>query len=148
MASPRMPFGKYKGQRLSDIDTGYLGIVFDKSVAWGVSPELRAAIVAELLHRIAPGARRPTVGDDEPRPTGKKVFDPHGIFDQAGPSAYEPRPTPIRTNTTEMPRMLREIVDMGFKHLARKYHPDAGGNHEDMTLLTRAVEALRKAIPK
>jgi hypothetical protein len=35
-----------------------------------------------------------------------------------------------------------ELIDIGFKRLARQLHPDVGGSHEDMARLNRARKRL------
>jgi Putative quorum-sensing-regulated virulence factor len=44
------------------------------------------------------------------------------------------------------PELASEIVTAGFKTLAKKLHPDAGGNHEQMLALNNAVEWLRSRV--
>ena len=39
-----------------------------------------------------------------------------------------------------------EIIKVGYKKLASKYHPDKGGKHEDMQRLNKAKEELDKII--
>jgi hypothetical protein len=46
------------------------------------------------------------------------------------------------------PEKAREIVDAGFKVLAAKLHPDAGGSVEEMQKLGEAIAWLRERLPK
>ena len=48
----------------------------------------------------------------------------------------------------ELLAMAEEVVKIGFRNLARRYHPDSGGSHERMTELNRAVEFLRKGLER
>ena len=41
---------------------------------------------------------------------------------------------------------ITEIVDVGYKTLARRYHPDVGGTTEDMQRLNQAMAWLRTAL--
>lgn len=41
------------------------------------------------------------------------------------------------------PDLVEELIGVGFRALARRYHPDAGGTHEQMISLTAAVDWLR-----
>lgn len=42
--------------------------------------------------------------------------------------------------------MALEMINAGYRTLSRKHHPDAGGSHEKMVEVNRALEALRKII--
>jgi len=42
--------------------------------------------------------------------------------------------------------MALEIISAGYKSMARKYHPDVGGTHEQMLGLTASKEHLEKVI--
>jgi hypothetical protein len=42
---------------------------------------------------------------------------------------------------------IRRVVEVGYRELAKKYHPDAaGGDHDDMAELNAAVERLRELV--
>ena|ERR1041385_4120260 len=51
---------------------------------------------------------------------------------------------------TALPERARslaaEVVELGFYAAARKHHPDMGGDHEDMVLLTQVREVLREIV--
>jgi hypothetical protein len=40
------------------------------------------------------------------------------------------------------------VIDAGKKAMAKKLHPDAGGDHDDMLVLENACELLRQNLPK
>jgi len=50
--APTMPFGRHKGEPLANVSTGYLTWALEEAEA--VTPELRAAIRAELKARLEP----------------------------------------------------------------------------------------------
>jgi hypothetical protein len=41
--------------------------------------------------------------------------------------------------------IAEELIGAGVKQLARRYHPDAGGTHEQMIAVQVAADALRHA---
>jgi hypothetical protein len=41
-----------------------------------------------------------------------------------------------------MDALLKRMIDIGYKTLAKRLHPDAGGTHQDMALLNRAKDEL------
>lgn len=47
---------------------------------------------------------------------------------------------------TQDKEMALEMINAGYRTLSRKHHPDAGGSHEKMVEVNRALEALRKII--
>jgi uncharacterized coiled-coil DUF342 family protein len=48
------------------------------------------------------------------------------------------------SNHLKSRRLAVQIVDAGYRSLAMKHHPDAGGSHEDMIALTQARDELRR----
>lgn len=49
---------------------------------------------------------------------------------------------PQRLLTGEVQELASEIVDSGFRALAKKFHPDCGGSHETMIKLISAKDVL------
>lgn len=143
----RVPFGKYKGDALETVPSSYLLWLIEQAPR-SLSPIFRAVVVMELVGRIAPGYEAPE--------KSRATFDPDGAF------TSEPRPTPPPrfTNSNNPPPtvdrphdpavvpMMREIVEAGYKSMAKKYHPDLGGTVEKISRVNLAVELLRKALPK
>jgi hypothetical protein len=99
----RMPFGKFKGERLADIPDDYL--------AWLLTRDLREPLKTAVEYE----ARR------------------RGQHDERR-SDHE-----INVN----PKVVEALVAAGLRALARKYHPDAGGNHDDMVAINEAASWLR-----
>ena len=48
-----------------------------------------------------------------------------------------------RTTDPRMDELTREIVEAGYRTLAKKYHPDHGGDSEKMQKLNATIERLR-----
>jgi len=166
----RVPFGKYKGDRIGDIPSSYIVYLLEEDGKVGrvmrLEVAMRNALITELLTRFIPHfqpprfveqeptrAGRPNFNSnyyDEPRPTPppRSGYDPHGVFnDEPGPRVgTHQAPPSIPKDDYDAVAVMREIVEAGFKAIARKAHPDAGGTHERMTRVNRAVEMLRKAL--
>ena len=41
---------------------------------------------------------------------------------------------------------VQRVIEIGYRELARRHHPDLGGDVEEMRELNRAVEALRELV--
>jgi hypothetical protein len=59
------------------------------------------------------------------------------------PQRAEPAPG---AGLATSPASLRPILTQWFAEMSRKYHPDAGGNHEAMTALNVAYARLRQLL--
>ena len=46
----------------------------------------------------------------------------------------------------DMKKILKEVVDAGYKKMSTKYHPDKGGNKENMQALNDVKEWLYKGL--
>lgn len=46
--------------------------------------------------------------------------------------------------TDNMDQIVREIIEAGYRTLAKKYHPDLGGDTRKMQQLNSTIEKLRK----
>ena len=57
--------------------------------------------------------------------------------------AEEPRPSRPRLQT---PKLAEELITAGTRQLARRYHPDAGGSHEQMLSVNAAADWLRSTV--
>jgi len=109
-----MPWGKHQGVDLADIETSYLVWVLEKCD--NVRSSLRAAIEEELANRFGRSRRR-----SEPPP---------------------PPPPPPRRPCPD-PTLAEEIVAMGFRALAKRHHPDVGGNTATMQRLSATADWLK-----
>src|SRR4051812_3952543 len=52
----------------------------------------------------------------------------------------------LRQLPAEVQKVASELIDTGYRGLAKKFHPDVGGSHEGMLLLVRAKEWLNRQI--
>jgi hypothetical protein len=53
---------------------------------------------------------------------------------------YQPRPTKEEKQEADL---KQQVIDAGFRSMATKLHPDAGGTHEDMVRLNQLRHKLR-----
>jgi hypothetical protein len=104
-----MPFGKYKGCPVADLDSGYL--------EWLVS--------ADILYD---SRLRDEVEAEHARRTSRTQVRPAG--------------TTITIERAHIP-VVRQLVDAGFRVLAKQHHPDVGGDTVAMQRLNAAVAAIR-----
>jgi hypothetical protein len=117
MSTTRMPFGKHQGQPLSSLPHDYL-LWLERAVE--MRPWLAAGVEAEL-------ARRRTANRSQ-----HHHHNHHPVGLGAGPCPH--------------PDVALELVGSGLHVLARARHPEAGGTHQKMVELNRAVEWLRGVI--
>lgn len=54
------------------------------------------------------------------------------------------RRNPKRRDIDTQDRMVRELIEAGYRSLARKFHPDLGGDTTRMQQLNAAMEKLRQ----
>ena len=103
-----MPFGKYRGQLLSELPLDYLEWVLRIATAsW-----LREAVLAEHRARTQSSSSSSHGGD--------------GHEDGGHHHQHDPR-----AETSSAPD-LHELVARTRRRLATKYHPDAGGGNADL----------------
>ncbi len=110
----RIDFGKYDGQELHTIPTGYLRWVLRE--VRDLSSWLRRSIEAEVASRGH--------GPAQPEPPRQQQSAGHGV-------AVMPMDN------------LRQHVRRWHSEMARTFHPDAGGSGERMLALNLATERLR-----
>jgi Putative quorum-sensing-regulated virulence factor len=58
----------------------------------------------------------------------------------------EPPPTRTQDIPADMKVIARDIIRHGYRALAKHYHPDHGGSHQDMVKLTHARDWLQERI--
>lgn len=55
-----------------------------------------------------------------------------------------PAPSPRRS--CPVPKMAEELIGAGLRTLARRYHPDAGGTHDQMIAVSATADWLRAQV--
>jgi len=120
----RMPFGKYRGYPLEHIPTGYLRWLLRSCDLY---PALEDALRHELFLRLGPNA------DDED--------------DGFGRSWQRSAPPPPRAKRQQPARQdVDDLIEAGRRTLARKFHPDAGGDTARMQAINHAADWLQARI--
>jgi Putative quorum-sensing-regulated virulence factor len=117
MSQYRMPFGKYKGEPLSDLPDDYLQWVLDNCELrepwrWRIEDEYQS-------RQFGGGARR-------------ERWESWGSQSAPGPAGL---PAAMRATACE-------IVRAGYRAVALRRHPDRGGRHEAMVELNAVRDAL------
>lgn len=131
-----MPWGKYKGDHLTDIPSSYIMWLLD---AGKVSDKmLTRALAVEMMRRLEEMCPEAANQDGSVGDAG--VHDDHRRYDPG------PRPTP--PSRERAPQSYREevalqVIAAGYKVLAMKIHPDKGGSAEAMKELNSVREALK-----
>lgn len=108
-------FGTHKGKRLKDVPTGYLQWML-KALDEMTASE-RSAVRAEFLQREAQTKHRHA---PPPPPPGVKL--PAGVT----------------------PDLILQIVQTGRQQLAKRLHPDVGGDTEVMKRVNQAADFLEQ----
>lgn len=116
----RMPFGKHRGEEISELPDEYLAWLFENADLYGA---LQVCVEKEYWDRF----------DPEPPPP---------------PPRSNPGVGPLARMTDQQRSVAIKIVESGYRTLALKNHPDAGGDHRAMTAINLAVEVLREALGK
>lgn len=109
-----MPFGKYQGVLLEAAPADYL--------RWLTTRDLREPLASQVRDELQRRTRDHR--SSTRRPAGDRAST-------RGPLAQRPA----------LP-LLEELVGAGVRTLAKRYHPDVGGTHEQMLALNHANEWL------
>lgn len=148
----RMPFGKYKGDLIADIPSSYIVWLLDHAGEQPLPPVVARAVALELFQRLVLPFVKINLHEHVSPRTGRTAADPDGVFDM--PTAERvtfkssPEMKPTRPSINADPALARDVIDAGYKALARRAHPDAGGSTEEFQRLTVTVEALRNSLPR
>ena len=126
----RMPFGRFKGQPLEELDDDYLWWLHSLG---DLRQPLRDAVDAEFERRK--------------RSQGQDYYRRYGSSDgwnRNGNDKDEGEPPTYHTSGP--PELAKELVEAGFKTLARTHHPDVGGTNDGMRQVIEARSWLLQAI--
>lgn len=129
-----MPFGKHKGLHFDQIPETYFDWLLEQD--W-LSDRLRE----EIRDYFSEGGADRSYSYFNNSNNGT-----HYSSNQWGSSGHSQTQNPItpKLNKEEMSD-FKKILNMGFRALAMKYHPDTGGTKEAMQRLNALVEKLRAA---
>ena len=128
----RMPFGKHKGQEIDDLPTDYLRWMIKNLT--DLSYSLRTALEDQLEIRGVSYESASSYRHWAPAPP------PPGGWQRPPPP---PPPSPPPPKTPVNWGIAEEIVEAGFKTLAKRHHPDSGGDLEKMKAVNVAADWLR-----
>lgn len=139
MSQPRMPWGKYKGDFLTDVPSSYITWLIDNAKV--KDPLLLRELAVEMIRRMqeyAPSDNRNADGS---------YGDP-GVHDDSRRSRRDDGPRPTPPGRERAPQSYREevalqVIESGFKAMALKLHPDRGGNEQAMKELNSVRETLK-----
>lgn len=125
-----MPFGRHKGEDLADIDPSYL--------TWVLSNiDVKEPLKQEIID---------TLEEQGIIVTPDMMFDSgtqqKGKFDN---SSFKTAVSYLNPNS-DMKKILRELIDLGYKGVAKRVHPDKGGSKEDMQALNDVKDWLMKGL--
>ena len=126
-----MPFGKFKGQPIYSLPGWYLKWLLEEA-------EIRnPALLSELQ-----AERQSRAGRQDGFNFGRE--EQHGNGKRYKETEYGRQQTP----PAEIREFCVKIVESGYRSQAKVNHPDSGGTHQKMILLTEAVDYLRRLFRK
>lgn len=111
----RVPFGKHKGALLSNVPDGYLLWLVGEA-PWGAPDQSFVMRNKPFFDAAKQEFKR--------RQNGLPVEQVAGL-------------------TGDMRRFLKEFVQLGYKAMAQRYHPDRGGSTEDMQVIGQLRDYLK-----
>lgn len=129
----RMPFGKYRGQELSEVPESYLCWVLDNCERIG--PTLRQAIEGVLGVESAEPPYRPA----------EATFGGRTTPPRPPPKPPAP-PPPRRPNLDRLKGEVMDAVQRCRRSMARTLHPDRGGDTAMMQAANGATDELLRAV--
>lgn len=122
----RMPFGKHKGEDIADVPDDYLEWVLENVDI--TSDALADAIEAKLNGTyVRPGGQQRRRATSPPPPP-----PPPPSAGSAG------------AHTGGALVSMEQVIRAWHRMMAKKYHPDRGGTHEQMLIVNEGAELLQK----
>jgi hypothetical protein len=139
-----MPFGKHKGEPLSEIPDDYLEWLLSGEIT--LRPWLREAITTERIRRILNG-RGSSNQQSHANGNGSNWRDSWDEFTRRyGEERQAPRSGARRLPAGVTREAALQIVEEGRRSAAKKVHPDVGGNGEDMKAINVTHDWLRALV--
>ena len=87
----------------------------------------------------------PTVGGYQNPVSDNPVADFFNHLFGTGPFNVKREQAPIEyRQPPEMKKLYTRMLQEGYRGLAKRFHPDAGGNSDDMILLNKIKESLEQ----
>lgn len=115
----RMPFGKHRGTLISELPDEYIAWLYECADLYG---PLELAVDEEFRLRFEPE-------EEEDRAPHERV---------------------VLVEQLNLDPLLRSVcsklIEVGYRHLALKNHPDVGGDERAMRSINNAIEVLRRAV--
>src|SRR5262245_59974140 len=119
-----MPFGKWKGYPVEEVDTDYLLWVINNLRA--LNPRLRLVILSELEYRGIGRHQRQAATTPPPPP----------------PPPPPPRACVRCQTVAQQLREAREVFTRFYRRLSLLCHPDRGGTHAAQATLNECREEM------
>ena len=163
-----MPFGKHRGERISEIPADYLRWVLNSCDI--ASPELKGQIRAHLggsgpaASPFGSTSRKPSSWDtpvtggyvppSPPAPPAAPHRTPAPVCTECGVGGFLDRngrcgicgSSPSAEKLSRVQQTLRDAVNRWRRDMARKHHPDVGGSLDLMVSTNTAADDLLVAI--
>ena len=117
---PIMPFGRHRGEPLDEIPDSYL--------AWLLTRALREPLYSQVRDE----ARRRTTDEE----------DTHQAYRDYQRREY----APPRRHAVPPASDVDDLIASGLHALAKKYHPDLGGDLRRMQAINHAADWLRAKV--
>jgi hypothetical protein len=117
-----MPFGKYRGEELTDIPESYLQWILDNIENLNSDLEYEIRVILE--------------GEPEPRPRSRPPQSKAPPPDNSAAIAKRVH--------EELVKKMVPVIDRWRRQMARILHPDLGGDDELMKLCNNAADELLK----
>jgi len=140
----RMPFGKHSGAEIKDLPGDYLKWLYEEVHI--LSEPLWKKIHQEYARRWGrkKAERFRLERHGQRKPTRHRRPRKQQRQEQATPKS---RRGPVQEIADSQPQLFRELIEAGYRTLAKRYHPDVAPGDtaaaEKMRLLNRIMETLR-----
>lgn len=120
-----MPFGKYRGWDIGDIPDDYLEWVLE-------NVEIRSDALYDAIESKLDGTYGYTA-------SGRRAATAPPPSGTSAPSG-----TGARTGTAPDTSLIEKVIRAWHFQMAKKYHTDRGGTHEQMLVVNDGAELLKR----